>query len=134
MALTRPFLEQWNEGNVAKIIADLVLPSSYAAGGVPITAGDLGMSKIIGARELGVVTGGVGALYRWNTSTGKLMVILPTGGADTSPTTLAAPGVVLAAGSGTPDSATITPGVGKEIAATADLGAITVRLEFTCIP
>jgi len=134
MAITRPFLEQWMEGNVCKIIADVVLPTSYAAGGMSITAGDLGMAKILGARQLGVVTAGVGALYVWNQTTGKLMVILPTGGAEASPTTLAAPAIAEAGSGGDSADFTIVPGVGKEIAATANLSSVTVRMEFTCIP
>lgn len=148
MGLQRPFVDQWNEGPITKIVANYTLQTSYAAGGVAITPGELGMSKILGINVLGVNTAGIGLNHVWNKQTAKLMAIFPTGGAAASPTTLIQPatGVVVAVPAGgvavTSDAAqpdlaetvTQTPGLGKEVAATADLSSIELALEITCIP
>lgn len=133
MGLQQPFVEQWNEGNLTKVIAEVVMPASYGAGGLAILASELGQAKILGAKILGVNTAGIGANWVWNQQTGKMMCILPTGGADTSPSTLAAPAIADSGSGGDSDTFAITPGIGKEIAATADLSGVTLTVEFACI-
>lgn len=122
-------------GRTKVTFKDITLDTSYpATTGYVINASDVGLKYLLG----GVVVGG-------NQASGKLLFILdfnagagelttavrlraffPTGGAGTAPTTLANP-TITAGGTG---QAPIIPGVAKEVADTADLSTIILRVSF----
>lgn len=116
---------------------DVTLETSYVGGGTTITPANVGLRTIFGARIIGGNTTAKSLQYYLDTTTTpgsvKLLCLFPTGGATTSPTALADPKSTTGASTASAVNATtpdITPGQGKEVAATADLHAGVVRIEF----
>ncbi len=102
------------------------LSASYAANGDTFTALALGLMTV----DHLSIEGSGAIMFEPDVANLKIKAIFPTGGATTAPTTQANPIVTTGASSATAvDAVTpnITPGKGKEVAATANLTAVTFR-------
>lgn len=119
---------------------DLILDSSYPAGGYTINAQDVGIKALYEAVVVGgnAVSGGLHYILDAGTALGtatvvgvpptslKLRVFFPTGGGGTAPSTLIDP-TITAGGTG---QAPIVPGIAKEVATGCNLSTVTVRVRF----
>lgn len=119
-------------------------PASYVAGGDALTAAQLGFGNEITQIQSAVTS--TGLLAVWDKTNGKLQFFYPTGGAATSPASVADPAAAIggtaavksgastasAVDSTTPNvelssvTSTLTPGRGKEVKAATDLSGTTV--------
>lgn len=124
-------------GKTPVFVFDIQLDDAYVTDGYTINASDIGLKALIGAQVIGgnaqapllnfaFVTGA--SLNTKNLpSSLKLLAFFPSGGANASPTTMAAP--TLPTGGGSTDN-TITPGVGKQVASGGDLATFVLRVMF----
>lgn len=110
-------------GDRRYVTADVTFSTSYAAGG------DTGLLALLGLKTTDWLKAEnkSGLQFEWDEANGLLLAIFPSGGDTTSPTALDDP--IVTAGSDTASAVEgttplITPGVGKEVAATADLSAL----------
>ena len=125
-------------------VFDVTLDTSYPnSTGYVINAGDVGLRVITGVTVIGG-NKAAGTLIAWPDLLGAgaggaevesvaLRLFQPTGGGGANPTTLAAPKVTTGASTASAVDATtptITPGIGKEVANTADVSAYVYRLQF----
>ncbi len=124
---------------------DLTLDDDYvAATGYPIAAQDVGFKSLYGALVIAANQAAGKLLFVFDknndagevSSTLRLRAFFPTGGAATAPTALNAPVGITAAGAvavtGDADDAAVvvTPGVAKEVAESANLATIKLRVVF----
>ena len=120
-------------GKHRRVVYDVTLDSSYPAGGEAITAAEVGLRVIEGARFIGFNAAASLMLLAWDPTNGKVIVNYPTGGATAAPAALADPISTTGASTASAVDATqpnITPGRGKEVLATTDLSTLVTRMEF----
>lgn len=120
-------IELFNMGSKKAALVDVTGDASYPAGGYAPDPVLFGMSKVQGAYVIGGNAAAGTVILHWDTVNSKLMIVYPTGGATASPAALAAP--ALTAG-GAVDNNAITPGQGKQIAASTDVTSLTWRVVF----
>lgn len=113
------------------VTADVTLSASYAVGG------ETGLLALMGLKSTDWLKceNMDGLIFEWDETNGLLLALFPTGGGATAPTTLIQPDATVDAGATPVTSsaangaiATVTPGISKEVAATADLSAVTTRI------
>lgn len=123
-----------NLGNMRTVQYDIAFDDSYPTGGESVAAASVGLRKIEGAFCIGGAAAAGALLWFFDVVNSKIVALQPTGGGGTNPTTLAAP--IVSSGESTASAVdattpTIVPGIGKEVADTADLSAYTkVRFIF----
>lgn len=106
------------------------LGSSYNTGGMAVTAANFEFPGTIAELDLGP-TGGL--IFEWDKTNGKVKAYYPTGGATASPAATGDPKVSTGASTASAVNATspaLTPGLGKEVAASTDLSASTFTTRF----
>ena len=159
MSLTLAKIRETVLGNERAIAWDVTFDSSYVAGGMAVSAANVGLSQIVGARFLGGNAAAAKYLWQWDVDNSKIIASYPTGGDQTSPSALAdaavaAPAAGTFAVTTTPDSGStpmtgsaakpalagvisgalaapaMTPGRGKELQAATDASSLKVRFEF----
>jgi len=130
MAFTITNKDETVFGNKKVVRADIQFDTSYAAAGDPLTPAELSM----GSFDIVLVAPSGGLMFEFIHASNLVKAWFPTGGAATAPSSLIDPVVAVASG-GTAVTSTAaqpnlteTAGRGKEVAATADLSAITTRV------
>ena len=133
-AATITITNQIPVGGLRMLTGTITMSSSYAANGDTCAAAGFGVLT------LNVIVHDYvrsGLAFSYDYTNGKMKAFYPTGGSVTSPTTVTAvPASTSTATDGAtpvtssaatvPVTTTITPGVGKEVGATADLSTITL--------
>lgn len=114
-------------GHKKRKLIDVTLDDSYPANGYTLDEFRVAVGPIEQAQQVGGNIASAGLLF--NYVSGKLVVMYPTGGAEDSPSALAAPAITEGGSGGDSATFTIVPGVGKQVLATTDLSTITVRLQ-----
>lgn len=120
------------EGRLRSVIYDVVLDNSYPAGGEAVTAANVGLRRILGARHLGGNAASAMYLWSWDTANSKIICGYPTGSTIAAPAAVGDP--IVAAGAvavtGVNADGRFTAGRGKELANTTDASTLTVRFQF----
>ena len=127
-AVTVAITNQFPAGGPLRLITGtLTMSNSYAAGGDTCPASAFGCSSM-SLVLLEAVKAGVAFTYDHTNS--KVIAYYPTGGSVTAPTSVSAVPVGESGATPVTSSAAtlpITPGVGKEVGATADLSTVVLR-------
>lgn len=128
-ATTITLTQQFPVGGFRLAAGTCTLSSSYAANGDTCTPAQFGLTSI---SLILFDYHAAGLLFSYDYSAGKLKAFYPTGGATTAPSTATAvPQVTTGVATASAVNATtpaLTPGVGKEVAATADLSGVTIHV------
>lgn len=131
MALAFASQKEGVAGDLRYWSGTITFDSSYPTGGEAITAANFGFGSTIFILSMNGASGVVPVFDRANL---KIMVYFPTGGAGTSPATLANAAGGLAAGA-TPVTSTaatgvvaLTPGVGIEVGSTCNLATLVIQV------
>ena len=112
-------------------LVDIAGPSSYATGGDPVKVS--GFSNVFGMIHCGGNPAAAGVIAHFDDVNQKLIYYYPTGGGNSSPGSLADPAATVPTGATAVTSTSaqptlpITPGRGKEVAASTDLSSLTNR-------
>lgn len=108
-------------------VLDLTGDTSYPAGGYSVTPADFGLTDLI---HVAIQAGPSGLIFEYDYVNQKVIFRYPTGGGSASPAAIADPVGSTGGTAVTASAATlpIVPGRGKELLATTNVAAVSVRL------
>ncbi len=112
-------------------VYSVTLDSNYPTGGYPISAADMGMTRLNFVIPGIAVASGFMLIPVWDFAAQTIRVFYPTGGATAAPSTVAAPLSTTGGSTASAVNATtpaITPGAGKEVPSGANLSAFAFQI------